>query len=115
MTGQDNRQENLQEEMKKLGNNFKKLFSNMITPETKEKVISETKKALDEVTNAFDEVVEDFSKSEIYAQMKTELEDLQHRIHSGEVGEAIERDLSKIMNTINSEMEKATNKESQNE
>jgi hypothetical protein len=103
----------LTSEFRALGDNLKSILKNVWESEETHKLKDEIHAGLTEFGRVTNETVEEFTQGETGQRLKTEAEDLRERIRSGDMEEKARQELLKVLQVINSELEKASTKWSQ--
>ena len=107
MTENQNPQPDLASQFKELGENLKNMFQSAWESEEANQFKNELKDGLNELGNAATEAVENFNASEAGQTFKAEAKEFASRIESGEVEAKAREEISKALNIINIELQKA--------
>lgn len=94
-------------QFRELGENLKNFFQTAWDSEEAQQFKEELREGLTELGTATRESVEDFKASEAGQKIKTEAEDLKARFESGELETKTRQEISKTLNLINQELQKA--------
>jgi hypothetical protein len=97
----------LTSEFRTLGNNLKSILKSIWESEETQKLKREVQEGLTELGRVTNETAEEFVQGETGQRLKSEAEDLQQRIRSGEVETKARRELLKVLRVVNAELEKA--------
>ena len=103
----ENTQPDLASQFRELGDNLKNVFQTAWESEEAQKLKEELKDGLTELGDATSQAVEDFKTSGAGETIKAEAEDLKARVHSGEFEARTRDEISKALNIINIELQKA--------
>jgi hypothetical protein len=103
----ENPQPDLASQFHELGENLKQMFQSAWESEEAQKLKHELKDGLTELGNATTQAVEDFKVSEAGQKFKAEAEDIKTRVQSGELEAKSRQEISKALNIINTELQKA--------
>ena len=103
----ENNQTDLASQFRELGENLKNMFQSAWDSEEAQNFKEELRNGLTELGNAATQAVEDFHVSEAGQKIKTEAEDFKNRVESGEVEDKAREEISKALNIINTELQKA--------
>lgn len=97
----------LASQFRELGENLKLMLQSAWESEEAQHFKEEVKDGLTELGNATSKAVEDFSVSETGKKIRAEAEDFKARVESGEVESKAREELSKALDMINKELQKA--------
>lgn len=100
-------QTDLASQFRELGENLKNMFQSAWDSEEAQNFKEELRNGLSELGDAASQAVEDFHVSEASQKIKTEAEDFKNRVESGEVEDKAREEISKALNIINTELQKA--------
>jgi len=100
-------QPDLASQFRELGENFKNMLQTAWESEEAKKLKDELKRGLTELGAATTQAVEDFQVSEAGEKIKEEAEEFKDRIQSGEVEAKAREEISKALDLINTELQKA--------
>jgi hypothetical protein len=103
----ENNQPDLASQFRELGENLKNMCQSTWESEEAQNFKEELRNGLSELGNAATQAVEDFHVSEAGQKIKTEAEDFKNRVESGEVEDKAREEISKALNIINIELQKA--------
>ena len=103
----DSQQPDLTSQFRELGENLKSMFQSAWESEEATKLKEEMKEGLTELGTAANQALEDFNVSEAGQKIKAEAEDFKTRVESGEVETKARDEISKALNLINAELQKA--------
>jgi hypothetical protein len=95
-------------EFRQLGQNLKEVLMAAWESEERRKFQREIETGLSELGRTLNQTIEEFKESPSGQRMKTEAEDLQGRIRSGELENQLREDLLSILRRVNTELERAT-------
>ncbi len=107
MSENPNPQPDLTSQFRDLGDQLKNLLQTAWDSDEAQQVKEELKIGMHELGRVATEAVEDFKTSEIGEKLKTEAEDFKSRVDSGEVEIKARDEISKALNMINTELQKA--------
>ena len=107
MSENTNHQPDLASQFRELGENLKNMFQSAWESDEALKFKEELKRGLTELGNATTQAVEDFKVSEAGQNLKAEAQDFKSRVESGEVEAKARDEISKALNLINAELQKA--------
>jgi hypothetical protein len=102
-------QPDITSQFRELGENLKNIFKTAWESDEAQTLKEELKNGLDELGNATVEAVEDFKVSEAGQKLKDEAEDIKARVESGELEAKTREEISKALDLINAELQKAIN------
>ena len=105
----DNSQPELSSQFQELGENIKAMFQSAWESEDAQKLKEELRTGFSELGKAAAQAVEDFNMSEAGQTLKTEAEDLKTRVQSGELESKARQEISKALEMMNAELQKAIN------
>ena len=108
-------QSDLASEFRALGDNLKNILQSSWESAEAQKLRQDVKEGLNQLGQATDQAVKDFDQSEAGQRIKAEAQDLKERIESGEVEAKARSEISKVLRTLNQELEKAVNQISKTE
>jgi len=100
-------QPDLASQFREMGENLKNFFQNAWDSEEAQQFKEEFKAGLTELGTATRESVEDFKTSETGQKLKAEAEDIKTRFESGELETKTRQEISKALDLINQELQKA--------
>ncbi len=103
----ENNQPDLAAQFKEMGENLKNIFQTALDSEEAQKLKEELRNGLTELGNATKEAIEDFKTSEAGHKLKAEAEDIKSRYESGELETKAREEISKAIDLINKELQKA--------
>ena len=103
----ENTQPNLASQFRELSENLKNMFQSAWDSDEAETLKQELKEGFVELGTAANQAVEEFKVSEAGHNLKTEAQDLKARVESGELEEKTRQEISKALNLINAELQKA--------
>jgi hypothetical protein len=106
----ENKQPDLASQFRELGENLKLMFQTAWESDEAQHFKEEFKNGLTELGNAATKAVEDFNLSETGQKIKAEAEDFKARVESGEVESKVRDELTKALDLINTELQKARSK-----
>ncbi len=115
MTQDTNPQPDLTDQFRELGDNLKNMLQSTWQSDEAEKLRLDIKEGLNELGKAANEAVNEFNASEAAQHIKEEAQEFKSRVQSGEVESRAREEISKILNTINSELDKAISQFSKTE
>jgi len=97
----------ISDEFAELGRNIKQALESAWTSEERKKLQTEIEAGLKEASQAVKQAAGDFSKSQAGQTLKTEAEDFQKRVHSGELEAKIRSELLAALRMANEGLKKA--------
>ena len=103
----ENTQPDLVSQFRELGENLKYMFQTAWESEEAQTLKEELKDGLTELGSAATQAAQDFKVSEAGQKLKAEAEDFKIRVESGEVEAKAREEISKALNLINTELQKA--------
>ena len=92
---------------RELGDNLKNIMQTAWSSEEAQKFRQDIKTGLAELGKAANDAVDEFNASEAAHQIKEEAQELKDRVVSGEMEAQARQELSKVLHTINTELQKA--------
>ncbi|UCH59083.1 MAG: hypothetical protein JSV61_12815 [Anaerolineales bacterium] len=106
MNNEPNEQGKLRNEFRDLGENLAQtLRSAWESPERKQ-LQNEVEEGLTSITESLKREIESFKESQTGQRLKSDIEDLRHRVDSGEVETKVREELLKALQFINTELRK---------
>lgn len=102
----EEKQPDLASQFRELGENLKSVLKAAWESDEAQQFKNELKEGLTELGNAASQAIEDFKVSEAGNKIRAEAEDFKSRIESGEVESKARDELSKVLDSINSELKK---------
>lgn len=108
-------QPDLASEFRALGDNLKNILQSSWESPEAQRLRQDVKEGLNQLGQATNQAVKDFEQSEAGQRIKAEAQDLKERIASGEVEAKARSELSKVLRTLNQELEKAVDQISKRE
>ena len=103
----ENTQPDLASQFRELGDQLKNLLKTAWDSDEAQQVKEELKTGLHELGRAANEAVEDFKVSEAGEKLKAEAKDFKSRVETGEVEAKARDEISKALNIIHTELQKA--------
>ncbi len=100
-------QPDLAAQFRELGDNLKNILQTAWGSEEAQKLRQDIKTGLSELGQAANDAVDEFNASEAGQRLKAETQELKDRVKSGEVEAKAREEISKALNTINAELQKA--------
>ena len=100
-------QTDLASQFRELGENLQNIFKTAWESEEAQELKEELKNGLNELGNATAEAIEDFKVSEAGQKLKAEAQEIKTRVESGELETKTREEISKALNLINTELQKA--------
>ena len=100
-------QPDLSSQFQELGENIKTMFQSAWESDEAQKLKEDLRIGFDELGKAAVQAVEDFNMSETGQTLKTEAEELKSRVESGELETKARQEISKALEMINAELQKA--------
>jgi hypothetical protein len=97
----------LASQFREMGENLKKIFQTAWESEEAHKLKEELKHGLTELGTATTEAIEDFKISDSGQKLKAEAKDIKARVESGELEAKTREEISKALDLINTELQKA--------
>lgn len=101
-------EENLTSALHKLGENLLQTLQAAWDSPERKKLQQEIEDGLNDITQTVERQVEDFKQSPTGQQLKADIDDLRERVRSGEAESQLRQELLKALQTINTELEKAS-------
>ena len=105
----ENSQPDLSSQFQELGENIKTMFQSAWESEDAQQLKEELRTGFSELGKAATQAIEDFNMSEAGQTLKTEAEDLKTRVQSGEMESKARQEISKALEMMNAELQKAIN------
>jgi len=102
----ENQQPDLISQFRELGENLKSVLQTAWESEEAQQFKEEIKDGLEELGNAASDAVRDFNTNEAGNRIRSEAKDIRARIESGELESKARLELSKVLDMINSELQK---------
>jgi phenylalanyl-tRNA synthetase alpha subunit len=99
--------ENLASEFQNLGDNLKRFFVNAWESEQRKTIQAEIEAGLSDLGDTLKQTAEEIQDSETGQRLKTEAIDFRDRVRDGEVEQKVRSDLTKFLQKLNKELEKA--------
>ena len=103
-------QDNLADEIRKLGKNLGEFFQSAWDSQERRKVQSELEASLVELSATLRSAADDFSQSDTGKQIKADVQDIHQRMETGELQQKIRTDLLDALHRVNDELKGATEK-----
>jgi hypothetical protein len=100
----------LRDEFRNLGENFKQLFNSAWESEERQKLQQDLRDGLKEIGVAIEGLAEDVRTSDIGENIRKEANEFSERVRSGEVEEKAREGILSALQALNSELQKATDK-----
>jgi RNA polymerase-binding transcription factor DksA len=94
-----------------LGDNLKQLFVTAWESEERKNFQDELEHGLEDLGDSLKQTAKDFQDSETGQRVQAEAEDFRDRVQSGEVEEKVREDILTVLQRVNSELEKITKPE----
>ena len=101
-------EDDLRQEFRNLGNNLAGAARSAWDSPERKKLMLELENGLNEVAAALRKETETFRSSPTGQQLKTDMEDLQQRIHSGELEGKARQEILNALRRLNTELQKWT-------
>jgi hypothetical protein len=101
----------LKSEFQHLGDNLKQLFVTAWESEERKNFQDELEHGLEDLGDSLKQTAKDFQDSETGQRVQAEAEDFRDRVQSGEVEEKVREDILTVLQRVNSELEKITKPE----
>lgn len=101
-------EESLTSALHKLGENLLQTLQAAWDSPERKKLQQEIEDGLNDITQTVERQVEDFKQSPTGEQLKADIDDLRERVRSGEAEAQLRQELLKALQTINTELEKAS-------
>lgn len=105
----EEQQPDLISQFRELGENLKSVLQSAWESDEAQQFKEEITDGLEELGNAASQAVKDFNTSEAGARIRTEAKDIKARIESGELESKARSELSKVLDMINTELQKTQN------
>jgi len=99
--------EDLASEFHNLGANLKKYFVSAWESEQRKTIQTEIESGLNELGDTLKRTADEIQNSETGQRIKSEATDLRDRVRDGEVEQKVRSDLTKLLQKLNTELEKA--------
>ena len=103
----DQQQPDLASQFRELGDNLKNIMKTAWESEDALKLRQDIKNGLNGLSQAANDAVDEFNASEAGQRLKEETQDFRDRVKSGEVETKARDEISKVLHTINAELQKA--------
>lgn len=100
-------QPDLASQFRELGENLKNMFQSAWESEEAHTFKEELREGLQVLGSAAKDAAEDFKLSEAGQRLKTEAEEFKSRVESGEVEAKTRQEISKALDLLNTELQKA--------
>lgn len=104
MTEPASDKENVSEELKKLGDNLKSMLNAFWDSEERKSATRQLEEGAAEISKAIDKFADDVSSSEASKRLRSEVDDIQKRIQSGEMEERVRQDVIFTLQKVNQEL-----------
>lgn len=91
-----------------LGQNLKEIFQNAWPSEDRQKLQQDIESSLADFAVSINKAVEDYKESPSGQRLKSDVEDFHMRVKSGEVEGKAREELASVLQKINSELEKVS-------
>jgi|SaaInl7_200m_RNA_FD_contig_31_227505_length_740_multi_6_in_0_out_0_1 hypothetical protein len=108
-------QPDLTSQFRELGDNLKNMLQTAWQSDEAHNLRQDIKDGLNELGKAANDAVTEFNASEAGQHIKDEAQEFKSRVQSGEVETQAREEISKILNTINTELDKAISQLSKSE
>lgn len=102
--------EDIGAEFRSLGDNLLNMLRAAWDRPERQHIQTEIEQGLHELSASLRKASDEFSGSEVGQKVKTGVEDFRTRVETGEVETTLRRDLGKALQTVNSELQKLTDK-----
>ncbi len=106
----EQQQQDLTSQFRELGDNLKNIMQTAWQSEEAQKLRQDIKTGLSELGQVANDTVDDFNASEAGQRLKNEAQELKDRVKSGEVESRARQEISKALNVLNTELQKAIEK-----
>ncbi|MBC8506154.1 MAG: hypothetical protein ISR58_12185 [Anaerolineales bacterium] len=103
----EQQQPDLASQFREMGDNLKNMMKTAWQSEDAQKLRQDIKNGLSGLSQAANDAVDEFNTSEAGQRLKTETQDFRDRVRSGDVETKAREEISKVLHTINSELQKA--------
>lgn len=100
-------QPDLASQFREMGDNLKNILQTAWASEEAQKLRQDIKNGLTEVGKAANDAVDEFNTSEAGQRIKEEAQEVKARVASGEIENKARQEISKVLHTINAELQKA--------
>jgi len=110
MSDNQNPEENLTDEFRKLGENLINAVTTAWERPERKKLQQEIEEGLSELNHTLKKEAETFRESPAGQQLKSDVEDFRQRVRSGEAEAQVRSELLSALKTINFELKKAVKK-----
>jgi len=102
--------DNISEQLSELGKNLRDALHTAWESEERRKLQKEIEDGLAELGASLSQAAKDFSTSPTGQNLKEDMQDMQERWQSGEVGSKVRSEIAEALRTVNHELQKAINK-----
>ena len=109
-TQSDSAESSVVTELRALGNNLANLIQSALNSDESKKIQQEVEDGLRQAGDCVQKAADDFSQSPTGQQLKSDLNDLNQRIESGELQAKVRSDVLTAIQTANAEITKAAAK-----
>lgn len=106
----DTNSDNLREEFRLLGKNLQKIINSAWASPERARVEEELMDGLNDLRDSLRDSFHDFAQSETGKQLKENMENLNEKIKSGEIGNDIRTEIAGVLRKINSELENTSDR-----
>ncbi len=112
MTEKETPEAKVQAEFHRLGKNIREAVEAAWASEDRQRISQQIESGLNEVGDVISQSAQEFTESDSAQRIREDIEDISERIRSGEITRKLEADLITILQSVNVEIEKATEKSS---
>ncbi|MBT3391821.1 MAG: hypothetical protein HN413_15590 [Chloroflexi bacterium] len=106
MTENTNPRPDIADEFRELGENLKNMLQGAWQSEEAQRLRDDIKTGLEELSKSASEAVTDFNTGETGQRLKEEAHEFKTRVESGEVEIKARAEISKVLRTLNDELQK---------
>ena len=102
-----NPQPDLASQFREMGDNLKNIMQTAWPSEDAQKLRQDIKNGLSGLSQAANDAVDEFNASEAGQRLKAETQEFRERVKTDEVEKKAREEISKVLHTINTELQKA--------
>lgn len=110
MSEQHQPETDLREEFRKLGESLKQFFNAAWESEERQRIQQEVKDGMQEIGRVLDDFAEEVRTSDVGETIRKEANEFGERVRSGEVEEKTRQAISDALQTLNDELQKASDR-----
>ena len=108
MNTNNSSQNNVSDELKRLGENINQFVKTAWESPERQQIQQELENSLNTLGASLNQAADEFSKSQAGQQIKSELDDFGQRLSNGEVEERVKQEVSSLLGLVNEHLEKTT-------